>query len=360
MLLGGAFTAWYVVVVPLQREILDNDLTLVYIGARIGLVDGWNHIYSQSFQHRLFSELRPSAPFNDGERFLSPPPFAWLVMPLTALGPAGATVAWLVLSVGALVGAWWLGAPGQRWVKAVWLVALFAWYPVQYSLSLAQPTAVVLLAVVACWALAVRGRQYLAGVVLAVSILKPQLIVAIPLVLLASGRWKVAAAWAATAGLAAIVSVIVIGPQGVGDYRALLAAAQHVTNNRYFTAAYVLGPGAAGYAWQGLVLAAAVAGAAVNRAAPAERLFALGLVATAVGATYWHVQDYAMLPAAAWLFWRSGSPAWQRWWLVIVAVGGELAWPLTPLPMLVGLTAWLVFLAIPMSPAPRARAEAAL
>ena len=48
--MGGAFTAWLVVVVPLQKEILDNDLTLVYIGARIGLEHGWNQIYSLGAQ----------------------------------------------------------------------------------------------------------------------------------------------------------------------------------------------------------------------------------------------------------------------------------------------------------------------
>lgn len=336
------------VVVPLHKEILDNDLTLVYIGARIGLVDGWSHIYSLSLQHHLFMELRPSAPFNDGERFLSPPPFAWLLAPLTAAGPAGATYAWLAVSVAALLCAWWLAAPGDGWIRGLWLLALLAWYPVQYGLGLAQPTAAVLLAVIASWALAVRGREYLAGVVLGVSAgLKPQLVLALPLVLLVAGRWRIAAAWAATAALAVIVSVIVIGQQGAGDYRALLAEAQNVPNNRYFTAAFVLGPGVASYLWQGLVLAAAIAGAAVNRGARLERLFALGLVATAVGATYWHVQDYAILAGAVWLFWRAGSPAWQRWWLVVVAIGGELAWPLTPLPMLVGLAVWLAFLVIP-------------
>ncbi len=347
LLLGGAFIAWFVVFVPLHREILDNDLTLVYIGARIGLQDGWSHIYSLSLQHQLFTELRPSAAFNDGERFLSPPPFAWLIVPLTTLGPAGATYAWLIISVASVVAAWWIAAPASGWIRAVWLVAALAWYPVQYSVSLAQPAAVVLLAVIACWALAERGRPYLAGVVLGLSVLKPQLVIALPLVLLAAGRWKIALAWAATVGVAALVSLIMIGQQGVGDYRALLAEAQNVTNNRYFTSAFVLGSGSASYAWQVAVLLAGLAGAYLNRTASLDRLFAMGLVATAIGATYWHLQDYAIIVGAAWLFWRTNPPVWQRWWLLVVAIGGELAWPLTPMPILVGLTGWLVFLALP-------------
>lgn len=352
-MLGGAFTAWFVIFVPLHKEVLDNDLTLVYIGARIGLEQGWSHIYSLDLQHHLFTQLRPAAPFNDGERFLSPPPFAWLVVPLTALGPAGATCVWLALSVASLVAAWWIASPGSGWMRALWLVAALAWYPVQYSLSLAQPALVVLLAVIVCWKLAELGRPYLAGVVLGLSVLKPQLVLVLPLVLLAAGRWKIAAAWAATAGIAALVSMIVIGQQGVGDYRALLAEAQNVTNNRYFTPAFVLGPGFLSYAAQGVVVAAGVAGGLLNRRASLARLFALGLVATALGATYWHLQDYAIMAGAVLLFWRTGAPSWQRWWLLVVAAGGELAWPLTPLPILVGLAVWLLFLAMPERPGQR-------
>ncbi len=339
--------------VPLRREILDNDLTLIYIGARIGIEHGWTHIYSLAFQHQLFTELRPSAPFNDGERFISPPPTAWVLVPLTFLGAAGTVYVWLAASVIALVAAWWIAAPGSVRSRILWLIAAFAWYPVQYSLSLAQPDVIVLLAAVACWKLADRGRPYLAGAVLGVSVLKPQLTLALPIVLLAAGRWRIAAAWAVTVGVLAVVSVLVIGQQGWNDYRGLLADAEHVANNRYFTLAYVFGPGGLSYGVQGLLSVIALAGAYMNRRSGLARLFALGLVTSALGATYWHLQDYAILVGAAWLFWRDQAPAWQRWWLLVVAVGGELGWPLTPLPILIGLTVWLVYTAVPERPTPR-------
>jgi hypothetical protein len=46
LLPGGGFIAWNVIVVPLNREILDNDLAPAYIGARIGIEQGWSHLYS--------------------------------------------------------------------------------------------------------------------------------------------------------------------------------------------------------------------------------------------------------------------------------------------------------------------------
>jgi hypothetical protein len=347
LLLGGGFIAWNVIVVPLNREILDNDLTLVYIGARIGIEHGWSHLYALSLQHQMFVQLRPGAPFNDGERFISPPPSAWVLVPLTVFGPAATVYAWLAASIASLVAAWWIAAPGVRRTRILWLIAAAAWYPVQYSLSLAQPDLLVLLAAVACWKLADMGKPYLAGAVLGVSVLKPQLTLAVPLVLLAAGRWRIVVAWAATVGVLGIVSVLVLGQQGLSDYRMLLSGAEHVANNRYFTPAYVFGSGALSYAVQGILVAVGVSGAYLNRHSSLARLFALGLVTSTLGATYWHLQDYAILVGAAWLFWHEPAPAWQRWWLIVVVIGGELGWPLTPLPILIGLAVWLVYLALP-------------
>ena len=340
-------TAWLVVVVPLRGDILNNDLTLIYIGARIGLEHGWNHIYSLPLQHELFTQMRPHAPFNDGERFLSPPPFAWLVLPLTLVGAAGAVYVWIAGSVLALVAAWWIAAPGQGPARVLWLLAALAWYPVLYSLSLAQPDLLLVLLMAAGWRLAEAKRPYLAGIVLGLSVIKPQLTIVLPVLLLVSGRWRIAAAWVVTAAVLAAISLAVIGGQGLSDYRSLLNEAQGVTNNRYFTLAFVLGPGAASYIAQGVVIAIAVAGAYLNRRSTNARVFALGILATTIGATYWHLQDFTILVLAAWLFWRDHPPAWQRWWLLVVILGGELAWPLSPLPVLVGVSVWFAFTVAP-------------
>jgi hypothetical protein len=324
-------TSWFVVVTPLSADILDNDLTLVYIGARIGLEQGWSHIYSLTLQHDLFTQLRPHSPFNDGERFVSPPPYAWLLVPVMGLRAAGVVYLWLAISVLALIAAWWIASPGQGRTRWLWLLGAVAWYPVLYSLALAQPDLVLLLAVAASWRLSRAGRPYLAGLVLGLSVLKPQLTLLLPLVLLISGRWKIAVAWAAAAAALALISLLVIGGQGLGDYLSLLGEARHVTNNRYYTLAYLFGPDVLSYIAQGVIVAIAAVGAYLNRHAADERLFALGLVATMLGSTYWHLQDFTILVIAAWLFWRDHPAAWQRWLLLLVAIAGELACPLTKL-----------------------------
>jgi hypothetical protein len=138
----------------------------------------------------------------------------------------------------------------------------------------------------------------------------------------------------------------------------LLAMEQAVPNTRYFTLAYPLGGGALSYAAAALVVVIAAVGAYLNRAKSHARIFAIGLIATALSATYWHLQDFTILVLAAWLFWRDGPPAWQRWLLLVIAVTGEFAWPLTPLPLLIAVTVWFACVVAPRRVASSATATA--
>jgi hypothetical protein len=353
-------------VVPLRAEFLDTDLTLVYMGARIGLGNGWSHIYSVPLQQQVFSELRPDAPWHTGTLFLATPPYAWLLAPMVPLGAETAVAAWLAVALVALIAAWWIAAPGAGSGprRVLWLLGALAWYPVLYALSLVQPDSVVLVLAAAAWKLSEKGRPYLAGAVLGLTVIKPQLLLLLPLVLLTSGRWRVVAGWLAVAGTLALLSLLSLGAGGLADYRSILSLANQVANNRYFTAAYVLGPGTLSYVFSAALIVVAAFAGYLNRHSSTARVFALGLVATAIAATYWHLQDFTMLVLAAWLFWRDDLPAssrgpheitpkariswgFQRWWLLVVVVGGELAWGLTPLPVLVGVAVWFGFLVAP-------------
>src|SRR5207247_10395622 len=112
----------------------------------------------------------------------------------------------------------WLGAPGGGLGKAVWLIGAIAWYPVLYALQYGQPALVVLLAAIACWRLAEGGKPYLAGLALAVGTsFKPQLVLAVPLVLLLGGRWRIVAAWFVASGRAWVPLVLALGLTGLYD-----------------------------------------------------------------------------------------------------------------------------------------------
>jgi glycosyl transferase family 87 len=350
-------TIWFVVVLPLRADILDNDLMHIYISATIGRQHGWSHMYSLALEQDLFTRLRPHAVFNDGAWNDAAPPYAWLIAPLTLFSPAAAVAIWLAISLLALAACWWIAAPGEGTTRALWLLGALAWYPVLYGLALVQPDLVMALVVAVAWRLADSGRLQLAGVALGLSVIKPQLVLALPLVLVASGRWRMVVPWAAITAILVLLSLAVLGTDGLTDYRVTLAHQSQMANNRYFTLAYLAGPGPLSYAATAVILVITAAGGYLNRNAGFARLFALGIVASTLAATYWHLQDFTMLVLAAWLFWRDGPSLPMRLLLLLVAVAGEFAWPLTPLPILAGTAVWFAALVVPRREAP-ARAAA--
>jgi Glycosyltransferase family 87 len=340
LLIAIALTGWLVVIVPLRADILDNDLMHIYISAIIGGQHGWNHMYSLALQQDLFTALRPHAVFNDGAWNDAAPPYAWLIAPLTLLSPATAVAIWLAISLLSLAACWWIAAPGEGITRALWLLGALAWYPVLYGLSLVQPDLVMILVIAAAWRLSDSGRPYLAGVVLGLSVIKPQLVLVLPLVLLAAGRWRILVPWAAITAIFVLLSLAVLGTDGLSDYRVTLAHQSQMANNRYFTLAYLLGSGALSYLGPAIVVIVAGVGGYLNRHASYARLFTLGVVASMLGATYWHLQDFTVLVVAAWLFWRERPSVPLRLLLLVIAIAGEFAWPLTPLPILVGVAIW--------------------
>src|SRR4029077_9989667 len=222
LLIAIAFTGWQVVVLPLREEILNNDLTHTYIAAVIGRQHGWNHIYSLALYQDLFTRLRPHALFNDGAWFDAALPQVWLIAALTLFSPATAVAIWLAISLLALAACWWIAAPGKGTTRALWLLAALAWYPVLYGLSLVQQDLVMAAVVAVAWRLSDSGRPYAAGAVLGLSVIKPQLVLVLPVVLLAAGRWRIALPWAAVGVAFVLLSLAVLGADGLNDLRVIL------------------------------------------------------------------------------------------------------------------------------------------
>jgi hypothetical protein len=126
---------------PIFRDPLDNDLTLVFIGARIGLEHGWSHIYSLDLQHQLWNRSGPALRSVTASAFCHRPPPPGSVVPLTVLGARA-----LSTSDGAVGGAVSWPVAGGAWVWLSWpgLLAALSWYPLLYSLSPGACTLVVL------------------------------------------------------------------------------------------------------------------------------------------------------------------------------------------------------------------------
>ena len=195
-----------------------NDFTFYYAAARLGLAHGWSHLYDLRLQQEQLDAIGSHITIAQLARYVSPPPLAWLVTPLTLLPYQVAYWLWSALLVGALVLAWHLAAPGSGRARVIFLVAAIGWLPIVYGLQLGQPALFVAAGVAACYALLQRGCDVEAGAVLGVLVLKPQLALLVPVVLLVSGRWRAFASAVVVLAALTAASLVVLGPSGVTDY----------------------------------------------------------------------------------------------------------------------------------------------
>jgi hypothetical protein len=169
---------------------------------------------------------RPAG-YHGGLPFLNPPFVAGMFYPLTLLPYGVAQAVWLGLSVAALAVALALLWPELRRLKRKWAVvfvlAALASAPVFWSLLYLQLSTLVLLSWVASYRLLKARREGVAGLVLAVCLIKPPLAVVPALFLLTTGRWRAFAAFAAGGALLGAASLALVGPQtALVDYPRLM------------------------------------------------------------------------------------------------------------------------------------------
>lgn len=154
--------------------------------------------------------------------FVSPPYVALLFAPFGALPYPVAALLWTGFTV--LVLAWCarslsrldprltvLGRPG-----GVLLVA--SCQPVLELVGAGQDTALVLAALTGGAVLLHRGRDVGAGVVLAAGLVKPHLVVLVPVVVLLARRWRVVLGFAALGGVIAGLTTVLLGSGAWSDW----------------------------------------------------------------------------------------------------------------------------------------------
>lgn len=320
-----------------------NDFTFYYSAARIGLAHGWSSIYNLGLQQAELNAIGSGITVAQLARYISPPPVAWLALPLTALPFPMAYGVWSALLIGALAAASQLAAPGKGWIRWVFFVAAIGWLPVIYGLQLGQPGMFVALGVALSYVL-LRERPVWAGVALGAIVLKPQLAFLVPLALLAARRDRAFMASAATLGSLGIASAITLGSSGLSDYMSRLNFASSVSVNRELTLAYFLGDAARPTqifiaAWTMLMIYRA-------RRLGVEWTYALALVGGMLATPYVHLDDLAMLGLAGWLVVRANPPRWT--WIytlaMVLIVEGEPIWG--PAPVIAGEVIALILLSV--------------
>jgi hypothetical protein len=328
-----------------------NDLTFYYAAAKIGATHGWPSIYDLRLQQEALDALGSRIQIAELARYISPPPVAWLALPLTVLQFQVAYAVWSALLLLALVWTWYLVAPGRGLPRLIHLAAALGWLPVIYGLQLGQPELFVVLGVAGCYALLRAGRQFWAGVALGALVLKPQLAFLIPLALLVSARYRAFGGSVLAIGLLTLAAVLMVGPGGVSAYEQRLNFAAGVPVNRELTIAALVGNLAAARGFQVAIAIWSMALVYRYRRRTVEWMFVPALVGGLLASPYLHLDDFLMVGLAAWLYLRTAPrPRWS-WVFVlglVIAAEGIPFWG--PLPMIAGeLLALLLITLIPAS-----------
>lgn len=333
-----------------------NDFTFYFAAARLGLAHGWSHLYDLRLQQEQLDAIGSGIKVAQLARYVSPPPLAWLVVPLTLLPYRVAYWAWSAILLAALAVAWQLATPGSGRKRVIFLVAAVGWLPIVYGLQLGQPALLVAAAVAASYALLRRRSDWAAGAVLGLVVLKPQLALLVPAALLVTGRWRAFAASAVVLALLGAASAIALGPRGIADYQGILSFATTVPENQAQTLAAWIHNLELTRVVQALIALWTLALAYRLRRRGVETTLAIALAGGLAASPYVHYDDLTMLGLAILLFMRGPCPrgTYAYAFALFIAAEGFPVWGAGP--VLAGELGALLLLSIqslqPVDPHP--------
>jgi hypothetical protein len=169
-----------------------------------------------------------NAPLDRPSSFLLPPAAALLFAPFALLPYSVAATLWAVMTVGLIAISprliWPLSPLRGQVPSSLAALALIGTFPVGMNIGGGNNAALWL----TIYALGARylltGRAIAAGLVLGFGALKPQLFLAVPVLLLIQRRWRTLGAFAAVAGLLGAISLALIGAAGAREYVEVLTS----------------------------------------------------------------------------------------------------------------------------------------
>ncbi len=195
------------------RDAFNTDFLSSFYTAADMLRHGDHAVYCsgclQAHAQHLFGTGAPIFSF----QYDNPPIGAWLLQPVTYLSPRVALGLFLGVSLLAVGLAAWLllrdMRPDTR--HALIAVAAFASLPAAMAFAYGQWDSLLALAATGAYVVLQRDRQMLAGLLLSILLLKPQLVWLVPVVVVIGGRWRVLYGIVAGAIVLVVSSIAVLG-----------------------------------------------------------------------------------------------------------------------------------------------------
>ena len=204
-----------------------GDFIIFYTGAQIvndGRAKELFNVDTQNAYQSKFDvpQLEWPLPFNHAPYelvlFL---PLAYLPYPIAHLIWSGGSVILLVLML-----RWslpYVNSPHNLFIAA----ALAAWFPTMEALRLGQDSILSTVLLLAVFIFLKRKRNGWAGFFLALGLYKPQLVLPVAGALLVARSWRTVAVFATTGVLLAVISVAMVGLQGVFHLLSILRSMQN-------------------------------------------------------------------------------------------------------------------------------------
>lgn len=199
------------------------DFLTTYTAAQI-IADGDGHRLYDWWTQRLVqfpivAEQGVTWPDRILQPYVAPPILAALALPFQFLPAPGAFALWVLLSAGAiLLAAWRLERALDLQLGRLMPLLVLSFFPVYYTLLLGQAEGLLLLGVVGFILLSRRGSDLPAGLALGVLVLKPPLLVVPAIYLVTKQRWRALFGLTLACGVAAGLSLAILGQAGVADY----------------------------------------------------------------------------------------------------------------------------------------------
>jgi hypothetical protein len=306
----GLFVAGYLVYWIVNRP-GDLDFGSQYGAAYIAVHHGWSHLYDLQLLHQFeaANHLDGLAPFQH------PPPVAWLAVPFLLLPLRWAALVWQALLLVALIAGAVLSSPPRRWDRALILLSVAGFQPVLFALGYGTMSPIVFLLLIGTLLALEAEKHVVAGVLLGLTALKPQLTLLVVPVLLGAGYWKAAFTAAGVMAALALASIAVIGSSGTRDYITFLTSTDALNHQMPWTVKALVGTGAPSFVATVVVVVAAVT-VAIWLRPPPDVALAVGILASLFVAQHLNVGDFVLWLLPVWLAFRAGRP----WWLRAVAV----------------------------------------
>jgi hypothetical protein len=328
-----------------RPEPIGLDFHTYAAAAKVGLQQGWSHIYEQ----RLVTVAQASlVPDERTQPFLSPPPVAWLAALLVRLPYDLAFVVWSLVTALAVVLAiaWssaWRGA--GRWLAAGLVITPW-WFLIADWVGQVVP--LVAVGILVGWRLLREDRDMTAGLVLGLVLLKPNTAFLVPLALLAVGRTRTFLTWLVVAGVGLVLLFETVGATGLAAYVNQLEHPPLGTDALSLEAAFG-DSGSIMFVLRVGIIATVLAAARGMRKSPGLAIV-VGTLGSLLVTPYLHLSDLTLLAVAGWIVWRERpsvlwrTPLAASWVLVNPLIATHMTpaqnrWPLFELAWLIALAA---------------------